>query len=216
MSNEHLNNDSSPSQSNEWEAAALSFVESTSSKQPSGKSAKKKRGNRRTLSVILSSAGTILLACIVLVIMLTDGFQAKQNSGDDDTTQSTDSIVENTTPSITLLDKTGNAETGVKASRLSRIDITNTDDTFTIRYDSEAKGYVINGYEDIDLSSSLLTTLRNYTEKIQATDLVENVTNLAAFGLDEPQATATITYEDQSTATIRVGSETPSKSGYYG
>ena len=217
MSTEHLNNETSPSPDSEWEATALSFVENTAPKAPVAKPAKKKRFHRRTLSVVLTSAGTILLACIILLITLIDGCNAKKNpdsnTNNSDQTSQTDSVVD--TPAITLLDKTGNADKGIQAARLNQVSIQNKDDKYTIRYDNTAKNYVIQGYEDIDLDSSLIVTLRNYTETIKATAQVEKVTNLAAFGLDEPQATATILYSDESSATIRVGDLIPSETGYY-
>lgn len=217
MSTEHLNNETTPSPDSEWEAAALSFAENTNTGKPIPKPSKKKRFHRRTLSVILTSAGTLLLACVILIVSLLEGCNANNtsNNGEDDTNQSTQTDSEDSSPSITLLDKTGNADKGIKAARLSYVDIKNKSDNYRIRYDDDAKAYVIQGYEDIDLDSSLVATLRNYTETIKATAQVNNVTNLAAFGLDEPEATATITYSDESSATIRIGDLAPSKTGYY-
>ena len=214
MSNDRLNTETSPTPDKDWEATALSFVENTTTKAPDNKPPKKRRFNNRTLTVILSSVFTVVVAIAVLLMTLLGGEQVQSNTDDGDTTQSTQAD-NGTNPAIVLLDKTGDADKGITASRLASIDIKNKEDAFTIRYDETAKSYVIKGYEDIDLDASLITTLRKFTETITATDQVQSVSSLAAFGLDNPQSTAAITFSDGSTATVSIGNQTPSKSGYY-
>lgn len=215
MSTEHLNNDPSPSQNEEWEAAALSFAANPVTQKSPSKPPKKGK-SRRTMSVILTSVGTVLLAVVVTIIAIFGNFDPKVPDDSTQTTQSTQNNSDVEQPGITLLDKTGDAEKDIKAAQLTSVSITNKEDGYTISYNNDLKAYVIEGYEDIDLASTLVTTLRAYTETIQATEQVKNAANLAAFGLDKPQATATITYSDKSTATLHVGNLTPSESGYYG
>lgn len=214
MSNDHLNAESSPTPDKDWEATALSFVENTATKATDNKSPKKRRFSSRALTVILSSTFTVLVAIAVLLMTLFGGGQVDPNTDDGDTTQPTQTD-NDTNPGIVLLDKTGDADKGRTASQLASIAIKNKEDSFTIHYDETTKSYVIKGYEDIDLDPSLITTLRSFTETIKAADRVQNVSSLATFGLDNPQATAAVTYSDQSTTTISIGNQTPSKSGYY-
>ena len=212
MSTEHMTPDLPTPQDKEWEATMLSFVENSESSIAPTSPRKKLPIRRRTLAVILSSAGTFLLAIVLLVVTLC--FQPAQTDSNNNS-DTTDDII-STQPTITLLDNTGNADKNIIAKPLQRVDIQNTTDTFAVVYDSEDKTYVLEGYEDLTISSTLLTTLRGYTETIQATEKVASATNLTAFGLDKPQATANITYSDGSTACLRIGALTPSETGFYG
>lgn len=212
MSTERMTPDLPTPQDKEWEATMLSFVENNESGISPTAPRKKLPIRRRTLAVIMSSVGTFLLAVVLLVVTLC--IKPTQTDSDTDS-DATDDLI-STQPSITLLDNKGDADKNIVAKPLQRVDIQNADDQFAVVYDNEDKTYVIEGYEDLTLSSTLLTTLRDYTETIQATEKVENVTNLAAFGLDKPQATAAITYSDGSTARLQLGSATPSKTGVYG
>lgn len=212
MSTEHKTPDLPTPQDKEWEATMLSFVGNDENGIAPTASRKKLPIRRRTLAVILSSVGTVLLAVVLLVVTL-----CVEPARTDPNTDSnpTDDIV-STKPSITLLDNKGDEDKNIVAKPMQSVTVQNATDKFTVAYDSESKTYILKGYEDLTLSSTLLTSLRGYTETIQATEKVAAVTNLAAFGLDKPQATASITYSDGSTARLRLGAETPSKTGFYG
>jgi hypothetical protein len=209
MSTEHLNTDNTASESSEINESMLSFVELNEKDKNKAEAAKPRRIRRRTLNLILTSAGTVLIAIILLVVMLLD--KQAPTTGDGGTT-SPDATVE--TPKITLLNKAGDKET--KGTPMKQIDIENKDGNYTIRYDETTKLYHIVGYEDIFLNTEMLLTLRTHAETIEAIEQIEDVSNLAAFGLDKPQATATITYTDDSTARLFLGNTTPSETGYYG
>ena len=209
MSTEHLNTDNTASESSEINESMLSFVELNERDKKKAETAKPRRIRRRTLNLILTSAGTVLIAIILLVVMLLD--KKAPVTGNDGTT-SPDSTVE--IPKITLLNKAGDKET--KGTPMKQIDIENKDGNYTIRYDETTKLYHIVGYEDIFLNTEMLLTLRTHAETIEAIEQIEDVSNLAAFGLDKPQATATITYTDDSTARLFLGNTTPSETGYYG
>ena len=209
MSTEHLNTDNTASESSEINESMLSFVELNEKDKNKAEAAKPRRIRRRTLNLILTSAGTVLIAIILLVVMLLD--KKAPVTGNDGTT-SPDSTVE--IPKITLLNKAGDKET--KGTPMKQIDIENKDGNYTIRYDETTKLYHIVGYEDIFLNTEMLLTLRTHAETIEAIEQIEDASNLAAFGLDKPQATATITYTDDSTARLFLGNTTPSETGYYG
>lgn len=209
MSTEHLNTDNTASESSEINESMLSFVELNEKDKKKAEAAKPRRIRRRTLNLILTSAGTVLIAIILLVVMLLD--KQAPTTGDGGTT-SPDATVE--TPKIILLNKAGDKET--KGTPMKQIDIENKDGNYTIRYDETTKLYHIVGYEDIFLNTEMLLTLRTHAETIEAIEQIEDVSNLAAFGLDKPQATATITYTDDSTARLFLGNTTPSETGYYG
>lgn len=209
MSTERLHNETPSSEPEEISESMLSFVDLKESDKNKSESAKPRRFRRRTLTLIFTSAGTLLIAVLLLVVMLLD---KQEPLSEDGGTTSSNATAE--TSKITLLDKTGGDE--ANATPMKMIAIQNGNDTFTIRYDDDSKLYRLDGYEDLLLDTTLLITLRSYTETIEATEQINDVSNLAAFGLDTPQATATITYTDDSTARLFVGDATPSESGYYG
>lgn len=209
MSTEHLNTENAATESSEISESMLSFVELNEKDKSKAPAAKNRRIHRRTFNLILTSAGTVLVAIILLVVMLLDK-KAPVTGGDD--TSNSDITAE--TPKITLLNKTGDSST--KGTPMTQIDIQNKDDSYTIRYDDTTKLYHIVGYEDIYLDTEMLLTLRTHAETIEATEQIKDASNLAAFGLDNPQATATITYTDNSTARLLLGNTTPSETGYYG
>lgn len=210
MSNEHLTSELPPVQDKDWEATMHSFVENSES-QRTPTADKKPSLRRRTLTVMLSSVAVVLLAIVLLIVSLPSPGQ----QGDTNNSDSSETPIE-TKPSIPLLDKTVQTDANGTAAYVQQVSINNSSDSYTIAYDAEEKAYVLKGYEDLSLSLDMALTLRKYTEKIQATEQITNVPNLAAFGLDQPQATATITYTDNSTTSIRIGSVTPSQNGYYG
>ena len=209
MSTEHLNTENTSPESAEINESMLSFVELNESDKNKAHTAKPRRIRRRTLNLILTSAGTVLVAVILLVVML---LNKQAPTTEDGGTTPSDTIVE--TPKITLLNKAGDSET--EGTPMKQIDIQNEDGNYTIRYDDTTRLYHIVGYEDIHLDTELLLTLRTHAETIEAIEQIKDASNLAAFGLDKPQATATITYTDDSTARLFLGNTTPSESGYYG
>ena len=221
MSEEHLNNASDPQQIDpKRESEILAFAESMNdapkaevkaTRQCKWMAALKRRFPRRTLTLITSSVATVFLVIVLIVVMLS----VKDHSPTDGTDQQSDSTIETTeTPKVTLLDKTVQTSTS-KKSYLQQVDIQNADDTYTILYDETDKTYVLKEYEDITLSSTLLSTLRRYTEIIAAAEKVENASTLDVYGLETPEATAAITYADGDTARLLIGSKTPSATGYY-
>ena len=218
MSEEHLNNASNPQQIDpERESEILAFAESMNDAAKGPPKAtlpklamRKRRFPRRTLTLITSSVATVLLALVLIVVML-----SVKDTTTDGTEQQSDSTIETTeTPKVTLLDKTVQTSTS-KKTYLQQVDVQNADDTYTILYDENAKTYVLKEYEDITLSSTLLLTLRHYTETIAAVEKVENASTLDVYGLETPEAIAAITYADGDTARLRIGSKTPSETGYY-
>ena len=211
MSTEHLNNETTSSENGEINESMLSFLELNENDKKKTTDAKPRRIHRRMLTLILTSGGTVLVAIILLIVTLFGKTAVTPDSGSDSGTNSTDAVE---TPKITLLDKAGSGETAL--APMTQVDIVNDNDNFTIRYDDESKLYRIDGYEDIYLDTEMILTLRTHAETIEATEQIKDASNLAAFGLDEPQATASITYKDGSTARITLGDLTPSETGYYG
>ena len=183
-------------QTNEDIFSAFEEVNTTPSKNDT-----RRKLSKRTRTLILTSALAIVLAIVLLVLTLLP----EDNVGD-----STSSVTSNADTSIVLLDKT------IKdAVAISRVDIHNADDTFSLVYDTTNKRWTLSGYEDIALDEELTDTLVAYTTLISAADRVNAPGDLKDYGLDNPKATGTITYTDGTTATITVGNLTPAEDRYY-
>lgn len=214
MSTENLNPTPSSPQDKEWEATMLSFAENTETGVTPAKTRKKLPIRRRTLTVILSSVGTVLLAVVLLVCMLT--IPTAPTDTPDDSTNPSSPI--STKPAIPLLNNAANPDNNVAGIQMQRVDIQNTNESFSVMLDSAKNAYVIEGYEDLTLSADMVITLRKHTETIEAAEQVEDekASDLSSFGLDKPQATAVITYADGSTSRLRIGDMTPSETGFYG
>lgn len=229
MSTEHRNHDNPSSENAESNESLLSFLELKESDKNKTVSTKPRRINHHTMTLILTAGGTILVSIALLVVVLLGGYlpsgkgnntvlspdgvstPSDDNSASSDETDTTDTEDAN---KITLLNKTGGNDTD--ATPMKKVDIQNENGSYTIRYDDDSKLYHLVGYEDILLDVTMLLTLRTHTETIAAVEQIKEASNLAAFGLEEPQATVTITYTDDSTARFFVGDATPSEIGYYG
>lgn len=157
---------------------------------------------KRTRNLILTSALAVLLAVILLVITLLPDHHSAGSSG-----ASSTPVVDTT---VTLLDKTVKNEVVI-----SRVDVKNANGSYSLVYNTTENKLQINGYEDITLDEELAETLIAYTTLISAADKVNVPGNLKDYGLDAPQATATVTYTDGTTATLTVGNPTPSEDGFY-
>jgi len=188
--------DTSP-ESNEDRFSAFEEVNRVEKQKPS-----RKKLPKRTRTLILTSGVAVLLAAALLVLTLLPHPGAGGSEGSSSTP-----VVDT---AITLLDKT------VKdAVAISRVDIENGEESFSLQYNTTEKKLFLKGYEDITLNEGLTETLIAYTTLISAADKVSTPGNLKDYGLDIPQAKATITYTDGSTATLTVGNTTPSEDGYY-
>ena len=81
--------------------------------------------------------------------------------------------------------------------------------TFRGREDAAAK-YTIEGYEGLALDDALLSTLASNGSNLEASRMVEeHVTQPEKYGLKEPRADVTLTYEDGTTFQFKVGDAAP-------
>lgn len=216
MSTEHLNNEAaSPAIDPERESDILSFVESLSLNENAPKTSKtrrqckwiaalKRRFRHRTLTLIAATTATIILAGIVIAIVP----GAEEESSNGSATITPDITETEEKEKITLVDK--------RKTRLQQVTIQNANGDYSIAYNDTTKEYALKDYEDIIMSSDMIDILCSYTKSIQANDKINEVSDLSAYGLDEPQATASIAYADKTSVCLSIGNKTPSETGYYG
>ncbi|MCL2708730.1 MAG: DUF4340 domain-containing protein [Defluviitaleaceae bacterium] len=85
-------------------------------------------------------------------------------------------------------------------------------------YDEDATDliWVVQGDEDIGISQPAARDMTRALYNLSAIEIIEDpVGTLADFGLDPAAATATAHYNDQTTAVVLIGKETPAKDRYY-
>ena len=77
-------------------------------------------------------------------------------------------------------------------------------------------GVVLEGYEDRYYDDTETSTVLRLSRQLQAYDTIEsNAEDLALYGLDNPQAKATVTNTDGKKLTVLVGNMMPSNTAYY-
>lgn len=169
------------------------------------KAVKKKRisSNTRLLIVITAIVAVLAILLAVLLPLLSESTGGSASSSD------TVPVPEEVYP---LYDRSKDKTDG---EIVQSVAIKNKDDEYTIRYNKTDKLYQLVGYTDLSLSASDIEQFVNCATTLNGYDKVNNVEKLADFGLEKPSVTVTITYHDDTTATLLVGNETPDKNGYY-
>lgn len=150
------------------------------------------------------TVGIILLACVLVVgaILLISQFDPIP-----------DPIEENLDFGLTVNDE------GIKVYRFSPknvdyMEISNSHETYRVRMDGDVVQIV--GYETIPLLSASSTGLFRSVETLTLNTVVdENCTNLARFGLENPQATITIQAYSDARVTFYIGDANPTGDYYY-
>lgn len=155
--------------------------------------------------IAVTAISTLVLIGAIILLLVWNPFATPEEPVEPDT-ETTEP--EDTT--ITILDKSDKNNVVV-----SRVDVVNKDDSYSILYNEKEDNFYLKKYADILLSNDMINQLQEFTSKLIAVDVVEKVDNLKAFGLNKPAATATITYTDGSKAVLYVGNQTPSEDGYY-
>ena len=156
----------------------------------------------RTL-LIAGVAVLVLVALLLgLLFLLPSGEEEEESSSSSDT-------------SITLLDKSTDENGDTISDPVSQAVFSQGGASYTIAPDEEGEMRVA-GFDDLPVSTSAVSAMANNFATITATRKVADTSeNEADFGLDEPQATAEITYADGTVVTAELGDETPLEDGYY-
>lgn len=109
--------------------------------------------------------------------------------------------------------------------KVDKIEISNKSGKYTVtsytpvndKGETDATEYTLVGFEDFQLQAGVASDMANdcCTTTFSKIIDVDATDNLADYGLDKPQATATITYDDKSKAIIKVGNTAPQSEKYY-
>lgn len=81
---------------------------------------------------------------------------------------------------------------------------------------SSGVNYTIDGYQDIEMQTSVIGTLANNINGLTSADVIEeNCTDKAKFGLDSPSVTVDVKYETGTEYTLYIGNAAPTGSVTY-
>ena len=163
--------------------------------------APKKSGMSKSVKGLLLGLGALVVVGGVLGVVLATGF------GKSETTESAaDSAA---AESIPLNQVDAENVTGITVKNTEEFHVTRT---FRGRADAEST-YMIDGFEDLTLDTTLLSTLAKNGCSLEAASLVEeNATDLGKYGLAESAADVTFDYEDGTSFHLLVGDESPMQS----
>lgn len=101
---------------------------------------------------------------------------------------------------------------------IKEINVENTDGSFAVKSNTpegEATVYTLVGFEGFDMQSGIADEVANTCADLHFTEIISAEGELKDFGLDDPRATVTVNYSDDTRAVIRVGSEAASELGVY-
>lgn len=149
---------------------------------------------KRQLLVILAVV-VVLGALVAVLTLLPSGDPADASSDSPSSTASTAEVT------LYSRDKTD----------LKKLVLTNEFGTFTLtaKPDGDAMTYALEGYEGLNVSTAMLSSIAEFGSKLVVYREIGDTTDLASYGLTKPAAEFTAEYTDGSSVSIQVGDPLP-------
>ena len=158
----------------------------------------KKRHSRSTVGLLIAVCLAAIIGAGLLTVKLLNDMLGSSDVPPEETQAAAENIPLNTADELNLTDVDIQGSTPFHVTR-----------TFRGREDAAAK-YTIEGYEGLALDDALLSTLASNGSNLEASRMVEeHVTQPEKYGLKEPRADVTLTYEDGTTFQFKVGDAAP-------
>ncbi len=101
---------------------------------------------------------------------------------------------------------------------IKSVKVENSNGSFTVNSHTpkgEATVYSLEGFDQAPLQAGIADEVASACAEVEFIEIISPNGKLADFGLDKPRAVAHIAYHDDTTATLRVGSEAPAEAGTY-
>ncbi|MBQ8296711.1 MAG: DUF4340 domain-containing protein [Ruminococcus sp.] len=153
------------------------------------------------------------------LVVLGGGLAAlKLTEPEEKTDESSVSSSETEGAGITLVQDTASSD---NAGTVSKVIVKNRTDELTVTEltaatDSYAATYTLEGYEDIPLNTSVVGTLVNNANGLVSDSIViEDCTDTAKYGFDDPEASVEVTYASGSSVKFVIGDAAPDASSTY-
>ena len=162
---------------------------------------------RQKTMLIAAMALAVIVAAVVCLILFAGEPATEETAPETTVTTAPEE------PAILVIDRTLNAQGGAVQTPVQAMAIRNEKNTFNVIRRSDTT-LAVEAYSDLLTDSLALETLSGHAAKLEAVKRLEAVDNAAEFGFDTPTATVTVTYYDQSTATIEFGDASQGTEGY--
>jgi len=164
---------------------------------------------KRQKTMLIAAVALAVIVAAVVCLILFAGEPATEETAPETTVTTAPEE-----PAILVIDRTLNAQGGAVQTPVQAMAIRNEKNTFNVIRRSDTT-LAVEAYSDLLTDSLALETLSGHAAKLEAVKRLEAVDNAAEFGFDTPTATVTVTYYDQSTATIEFGDASQGTEGYY-
>ena len=210
--------------------ALESFLNRDQSAEPAEKPTNpgndKKKINKRILIIVIAA---VAVAALVALLVFTCG-QSQGEYDEDDATLHPAEITlgvnaDGEHTAEVAVDDDGNIKDNGSGNLLnyvpadiSRIDVENTNGSFSVTShtpEGEATVYTLVGFEDYSMQDGIADGIASDASAVAFTKIISPQGNLADYGLDKPRAKVKVSFQDKTTAHIRVGSEAPAEAGTY-
>lgn len=162
--------------------------------------------SKRTRSLLITAVALLAVIGLLAVTLLLP--EKAQDAGSDPS-----SVPQQ--PSVTLIDKSADAN-GNKIERpIERIDIALPDETFSVQW-NQTDGLRVTAYADLAPNAVKLGTLVASLATVTATRLVKaEVQDMSVYGFDGQACAVSVTYHDGTVYAFELGAESPGEAGRY-
>jgi hypothetical protein len=190
---------------------------------------KKNKSNKKILLIVVIAA-VLLVGVMLLLIFLPDG-ESSDATYDEGTAMSTSTDSDGIHQAVVQTDKNGEIANNSYGTLLeyvpadiSKIHVENLSGTYDVTSytpvdedgNSDTTEYTLVGYEDFELKTGAPDEIANDAAALDFTKVISlDGKNSSDYGFDEPVATVTVTYSDDTEAIIVVGADAVQGAGTY-
>lgn len=151
-----------------------------------------------------------IIVCVIVLLCLGGAliFLNKTDKGESESSSVESAAESRSDESIMVIDSS--------ADKISSVKVSNKSGEFTMQKPSSGKtAWEIAELKGLNQSTTLQSTMADVVAQLKAEKLVEeDVKDLSKYGLDDPEATFTVTFSDNSTKTVYVGNYLPESTKY--
>ncbi len=174
-----------------------------------------KTGKNRKPILIVIIALVVVAALVVTLILVRRRTYQKSEGVADPAEITLDVGKDGVHEASVKLDENGNIlQNGVGSlltyvpADIKQIDVENEDGSFTVTShtpEGEATVYTLVGFEGYTLQEGIAGEVASHVSALEFTKIITASGNLSDYGLDKPRATVNVSFNDDTTAVIRVG-----------
>ena len=183
----------------------------------------KPSGKHKPVIILIVAIAAVAILAILLIVLRSNAH--KNTTEETSVAELSLSVKDGVHEAQIALDDNGNiAQNGSGSlldyvpAQIKQIDVENKDGSFRVTAETpsgEATVYKLVGFEKYSLKMGVADEIAKQSSVIEFNRIIKVNANLADFGLEEPRATAKVTYTDDTTSIIRIGKEAAGEAGTY-